>query len=505
MSDYVEDSMTTNNLRDSAKGTFVTLDDSSHFTGYEPNAMELTNVIKFNDSVPSNFTDFQDSLVHIVPSSDHDVDDETLGKLLAEVHRDYADYRCPEGVSVSPSSTPVMVDRTGELLEERIEIAEERESSSVQIRTLIDEQRRTIISECCEKVSHHELLAARAEQERKILQEESNHGVNNRIFVKFINKILQRWRNCKNSRVLPSMRSPDRNSSRIRTLLWNYQAEYKNCTMKCIVWTILRILRMPSRCAVEIHTSPVNQEYSLNILLLKDYWGFHSYRSDTLMGRQIFGIHLVYQETFLHIHKHPLQLRILKNWYVLVPNFLRKRCNGSRKWSWLIQWMNWDLRHLLVIFQCRILKYLMRRWLQHWTKSSIIPTSKEESVWRNKKVQKQDRFLRGRQIAYLIYDQFWVTGTQWFCRELCRPIHYQSSKRWYSGIRFKVGRNFIVYDENPTWRHLGKLYKLRIRESEKLKTVLELYDLEIHQKKLGPDCHRVKAMVKRSSEQEFEQ
>ena len=29
-----------------------------------------------------------------------------------------------------------------------------------------------IIAECCEKVSHHELLAARAEQERQILQEE---------------------------------------------------------------------------------------------------------------------------------------------------------------------------------------------------------------------------------------------------------------------------------------------------------------------------------------------
>ena len=26
--------------------------------------------------------------------------------------------------------------------------------------------------------------------------------------------------------------------------------------------------------------------------------------------------------------------------YVLVHNFLRKRCNGSKKWSWLIQWMN---------------------------------------------------------------------------------------------------------------------------------------------------------------------
>ena len=34
---------------------------------------------------------------------------------------------------------------------------------------------------------------------------------------------------------------------------------------------------------------------------------------------------------------------------------------------------------------------------------------------------------------------------------------------------------------------LEEVYKLRIRESEKLKTVLELYDLEIHQKKSGPD------------------
>ena len=53
-----------------------------------------------------------------------------------------------------------------------IEIAEERESSSAQIRTFFNEQRRTIIAECCEKVSHHEFQAARAEQERKILQEE---------------------------------------------------------------------------------------------------------------------------------------------------------------------------------------------------------------------------------------------------------------------------------------------------------------------------------------------
>ena len=49
---------------------------------------------------------------------------------------------------------------------------------------------------------------------------------------------------------------------------------------------------------------------------------------------------------------------------------------------------------------------------------------------------------------------------------------------------------------------LEGLYKLRIRESEKLKTVLELYDLEIRQKKAGPDYHRLKTMVKRSIEQD---
>ena len=57
-----------------------------------------------------------------------------------------------------------VVDRTGKPVGEN--------SSNAQIRTLFDEQRRTIIAECCEKVSHHELQTARAEQERRILQEE---------------------------------------------------------------------------------------------------------------------------------------------------------------------------------------------------------------------------------------------------------------------------------------------------------------------------------------------
>ena len=53
----------------------------------------------------------------------------------------------------------------------------------------------------------------------------------------------------------------------------------------------------------------------------------------------------------------------------------------------------------------------------------------------------------------------------------------------------------------PSDEILESLYKLRIRVSEKLETVLELYHTEIHQKKAGPDYHRLKTKVKRSIEQ----
>ena len=37
---------------------------------------------------------------------------------------------------------------------------------------MLDEQRRILIAECSEKVLHHELLAAHAEQDREVLHEE---------------------------------------------------------------------------------------------------------------------------------------------------------------------------------------------------------------------------------------------------------------------------------------------------------------------------------------------
>ena len=71
-----------------------------------------------------------------------------------------------------------------------------------------------------------------------------------------------------------------------------------------------------------------------------------------------------------------------------------------------------------------------------------------------------------------------------------------------------IFRNSIRNDEIllsmtqiPSDDILEGLYKLRIRKSEKLETVLELYNMEIHQKKAGPEKHRLKTMVKRSVKQ----
>ena len=103
----------------------------------------------------------------------------------------------------------------------------------------------------------------------------------------------------------------------------------------------------------------------------------------------------------------------------------------------------------------------------------------------------------------MIYEYFRVTGAN-------------GSVENYADLFTHVLRNDDIQEFDSKWdgiilsmtkiQHddiLEGLYKLRIRESEKLKTVLELYNMEIHQKKIGPDYHRLKAMVKRIIEQEI--
>ena len=163
----------------SAKGSDDAYDVPISLTGYEP-----------NDTVVNELVNFQGSFSYIIPSSDQDMDDVTLGKLLTDAHRGQADYCDPEGVSVSQSSLFVVFDRTGkpvgerdvdqsigfgvtrntysaqskfsentqaEKVVDRSGKLEERNSSNARVRTLLEEQRQMIIAEYCEKIGHHEL------------------------------------------------------------------------------------------------------------------------------------------------------------------------------------------------------------------------------------------------------------------------------------------------------------------------------------------------------------
>ena len=154
---------------------------TSH-TGYEPNLLTFGEL---NDSsVPFSF---------MIPSTDQDVDDVTLGEMLTAAHRGQVDYCVPGGMSVSQSSSSVMFDGSGqphgekmvdqsgksgvtfnmisahsnfsediqiERMVDRSGQPDERNSSNAQIRTLLEEERQTIIAEYREKVSHHELQSS---------------------------------------------------------------------------------------------------------------------------------------------------------------------------------------------------------------------------------------------------------------------------------------------------------------------------------------------------------
>ena len=156
-------------------------------TSYEPKEMELTDADERNLATSSDIY-FQNALEDTASFPNiPDVDDDELAKLLAivvdrtgqpvEVRSNSDQFSCDiRNLRSAQSQFPLvtqpkrMISQTGWSVEERI--AEERESSNAQIRTMLDEQRRTIIADYREKVLHHELLAAQAEQNRRILQEE---------------------------------------------------------------------------------------------------------------------------------------------------------------------------------------------------------------------------------------------------------------------------------------------------------------------------------------------
>ena len=188
----------------SSFGSMVTLDHVTPVTGYEPKDMELADTNERNLATTSDIY-FQNALDDTASFPNvPDVDDDELAEFLAvvvdrtgqpvEVRSNSDQFSCDiRNLKSAQSQFPLvtqpkrMISQTGRSVEERI--AEERESSNAQTRTMLDEQRRTIIS--LNTVKKFFITNSLQLEPNKIAKfYKKNYCDNNRTFVKFINKIL---------------------------------------------------------------------------------------------------------------------------------------------------------------------------------------------------------------------------------------------------------------------------------------------------------------------------
>ena len=88
------------------------------------------------------------------------------------------------------------------------------------------------------------------------------------------------------------------------------------------------------------------------------------------------------------------------------------------------------------------------------------------------KAQKEDRFLRERQIAYLIYEYFRVTGANDSVESYADLFTVVLRNDDIQELDSKCHEIPLLMTQIPSDDILESLNKLRIRESEKLKTVL---------------------------------
>ena len=536
--------------------------------------------------------------------NDPNVDDNQLAKYLAvvvdstgkpvEMRSNNDQFSCDtRNLKSAQNKFPVvaqpeMICQTGGSVQARI--AEERENAHAQIRTMLDEQRRMIIAECNEKVLHHELLAAHAEQDRKVLQEEllrqqqEFREVHQQDLMKHLE--LQKFQNSAfdeftQEKFIEYQKTIMELSGRLQEL--QNEVNFMNDSKD--------FMDAESTCSGNPHvTSPPGLfprhppfEGMLKPAFISqrqdeeppNIWDTSGISGNVFAHPQASSSAPYPQElnpskwnTWKKTTEEPIHMSIAeKSGRPEQDSDLRCQSGPSAENSVLFSggdssknygadqqrlqisdlhfdkfpkpatFACWKIRFKTEVCTCSQFPTEAMQWIKEVELADSVDDLRSSSSIRSipmpdfevldariasalnkiihnshfkrkisleeQKAQKEDRFLRGRQIAYLIYEQFRVTGTD-------------SSVENYTDLFTIALRNDDIQEFDSKWDGillsmtkippddiLEGLYKLRIRESDKLKTVLELYDLETHQKKLGPDYHRLKAMVKRSIEQEI--
>ena len=130
-----------------------------------------------------------------------------------------------------------------------------------------------------------------------------------------------------------------------------------------------------------------------------------------------------------------------------------------------------------------------------WITEIGLARFQEQDLLGRAEAQNEGLFLRGRQIAYMIGEYFLVTGTHESIFDFTDLMSVSVRGDDVQGFGTRWDEVLLSIKETPQDHILESMYKMRIRDSEQLKTVLALYDQDIEQKDVPPNFMRLKNMV----------
>ena len=119
------------------------------------------------------------------------------------------------------------------------------------------------------------------------------------------------------------------------------------------------------------------------------------------------------------------------------------------------------------------------------------------------KAQMNDRFLRGRQIAYMTYEYCWMTGTHEDILDFSDLFSVVFRGDDVQGFDTRWGVVLLSTLEVPSDNIVVTLYRMSFRKPDPLKTVWALYEQDVEQKNAHPSYQRLKTMVQKFLDQKM--
>ena len=117
----------------------------------------------------------------------------------------------------------------------------------------------------------------------------------------------------------------------------------------------------------------------------------------------------------------------------------------------------------------------------------------------------EDGFLRRRQIAFMIYEYFRVTGAHEAVLDYSDVFRITLLDDGVQDFDTRWDEVLLSISQVPTDEILESLYKMRIRESDQLQTVLATYEQEIFQDLSKPSYQKLKTSKKEKHRSKHEE